>query len=129
MFILGIAVAVMAATLVVIAAFMIPAFIEVRKTAIATREFLAQTESDIKPVLKDLHETLANLRVLTEGAAAKVEDVQCFMEAVGDTGRNIRTINSVVGSVAGVLSGSSVWITGLKVASKFIMDRVAKKRG
>lgn len=129
MFVLGIAAAVVAVTLVVLAAFMIPAVIELRKAAVAMSGFIAQTESDIKPVLKDLHETLSELKVLTEGAAAKVDDVQSFMEAIGDAGKNIRTINNVVGRVADVLSGSSVWITGIKVASKFIMERVSKKRG
>jgi uncharacterized protein YoxC len=127
--IVGISAAVAAITLVVLAGFMIPAFVEIRKTAAATREFITQTETELKPALKELHETLAGLRVLTEGAADKVEDVHSFMEALGDTGRNLRTINNIVGAVAGVMASSSIWLTGAKVAGKFIVDRFSKKRG
>lgn len=123
------AVAVMAITLVVLAAFMIPAFIELRKTASAAREFLVGKESELKPIIRDLQETLADLRVLTQGAAENVEDVKVFMESMGDAGRSIQTINTVVGGVATVVGRSSLWLTGAKVAGKFILDRIIKKRG
>lgn len=125
----GISAAVAAITLLVLAGFMIPAFIEVRKTAAALREFMSQTEAELKPVLKELRETLTDLKVLTEGTADKMEDVHTFMEALGDTGRNLRTINSIAGSVAGVLARSSIWMTGAKVAGKFLLERLSKKRG
>lgn len=127
--IVGISAAVAAITLVVLAAVMIPAIMEVRKTATAMREFIAQTDTELKPVLRELRETLTDLKVLTEGAADKVEDVHCFMEALGDTGRNLRTINNVAGAVAGVLARSSIWMTGAKVAGKFILERLSQKRG
>ncbi len=123
------AVAVMAITLVVLAAFMIPAFIELRKTATAAREFLVGKESELKPIIRDLQETLADLRVLTQGAAENVDDVRVFMESMGDAGRSIQTINTVVGGVATVVGRSSLWLTGAKVAGKFILDRISKKRG
>ncbi len=127
--IIPIAVVVVAVTLVVLAAFIIPTLLEIKKTAAATREFLSCTESELRPVIKELHETLADLKVLTQGAADKVEDVQTFMEAVGDAGRNLRTINTVVGSVAGLLGSSSIWITGARVAGKLILERMTKKGG
>ncbi len=122
-------VAVMAITLVVLAAFMIPAFIELRKTAAAAREFLVGKESELRPIIRDLQETLADLRILTQGAAENVDEVKVFMESVGDAGRSIQTINTVVGGVATVIGRSSLWLTGAKVAGKFIIDRISKKRG
>lgn len=129
MLVLSIAVAVMAVTLIVLACFMIPAFMEIRRTAAATREFLACIEKDIKPVLHDMHDTLTDLKVITEEAATKAEDVKIFMEELGNAGRNIRTINAVVGGVTGFLSKSSLWMTGAKVAGKLIADTIFKKRG
>lgn len=126
---LSIAVVVMAVTLVVLACFMIPAFMEVRRTATAVREFLDCIEKDIKPVLNDMHDTLTDLKVITEEAATKAEDVKIFMEELGNAGRNIRTINTVVGGVTGFLSKSSIWMTGAKVAGKLIADKIFKKRG
>jgi uncharacterized protein YoxC len=123
------AIAVMAITFVVLAAFMIPAFIELRKTAAAAREFLVGQDSELKPVIRDLQGALADLRVLTQGVAENVDEVKVFMESVGDAGRSIQTINTVVGGVATVIGRSSLWMTGAKVAGKFVLDRIFKKRG
>jgi uncharacterized protein YoxC len=125
---IGVAVVVMAVTMVILVAFLIPVCIEIRKTATAMREFIAGTESDLKPVLYELRKTLHELKSITEGAATKTEDVKQFMEALGDTGRNLRTINNVVGAMAGVLASSSAWITGARVAGSFLLERLSKKR-
>lgn len=127
--IIGLAVVVIAVTLVVLAGFIIPVFIEVRKTAAALREFITRTETELRPVLKELHEALTDIRLLTGETAGQVEDVKLFMEAVGDTGRNLRTINSVIGAVAGAIASSSMWLSGARVAGRFILDRISKKRG
>jgi uncharacterized protein YoxC len=86
-------------------------------------------ETEVKPVLVDLHDTLGNLKVLTEEAAGRVENVKTFMEAAGDTGRSLHTINTVVKTVSGAMSKSSLWVTGAKVAGKFVLNRFFKKRG
>jgi uncharacterized protein YoxC len=127
--IISLAVVLVAVVLVVLAAFMIPAIIEVRKTAAAIREFTTYTESELKPVLQELHQTLSDLKEIADVAATGTEDVRSFVTGLGEMGRHLRTINHVVGGVAGVLAGSSAWITGARVASRFIMDRVSKKRG
>lgn len=125
---ISLAVVIVAITMVVLAAFMIPAFIEIRKTAAAIREAATRTENELVPVLHEMHKTLDELKSFAEGIATSAEDVKSFMEALGDTGRNLRTINNVVGSVAGVLASSSAWAIGAKVAGKFILDRLSKKR-
>jgi uncharacterized protein YoxC len=127
--IVGIAPVIVALTLVVLAAFLIPAVIEIRKTASAMRDFITGTDSELKPLLRDLQSTLADLKGITDQVSTRTEDVKSFMEALGDTGRNLRTINSVVGAVSGTLASSSLWLTGAKVAGKFIIDRFSKKRG
>ncbi|HEX2768795.1 MAG TPA: DUF948 domain-containing protein [Geobacteraceae bacterium] len=125
---IGLAAVVMAITLVVLAAFMIPAFIEIRKTAASLREFIACTDSELKPVLHELHLTITELKIIVEVAATKSEDVKSFMEALGDTSRNLRTINNVVGTVVGVLATSTAWAVGAKAAGRFILESISKKR-
>ena len=127
--IVSIAVMVMAVTLVVLAFAIVPAFIEIRKAAVASRETLERIESDLRPVLQELRETLTDLRLIVQETAGKSEDVAVFMEALGDTGRSIRTINGVVGSVASVLANSSLWLTGAKVAGKYAFEKFRGKRG
>jgi len=117
-----------AITLVVLAAFLIPAFIEIRKTAASLRDFITCADSELKPVLHELHQTITELKIIAEVAASKSEDMKTFMEALGDTGRNLRTINHVVGSVAGVLASSSAWVVGARAAGKLIFERLSRKR-
>lgn len=125
----SIAVVIMAVTLVVIAAAIVPAFLEIRKTVIASRETLERIEGDLRPVLHELRETLADLKLIIHDTADKREDVTTFMGALGDTGRSMKTINSVLGSVVGLAANSSVWLTGAKVAGKFVAEKFLRKRG
>jgi uncharacterized protein YoxC len=125
---ISLAVVIIAITVVVLVAFMIPAFIEIRKTAVSIREISVRSENELIPVLNELHKTLTAVKSLAEGAATKTEDVKSFLDALGDTGRNLRTINNVVGTVAGVLSSSSAWLVGAKVAGRFILERLSRKR-
>jgi uncharacterized protein YoxC len=129
MVIIGLAAVVMAITLVVLAAFIIPAIIEIRRSATALREFLDKTDDELQGALKELRETLANLKEVTGEVAGRSSDITSFMEAIGDTGRNLHTINNVVGSVTGAVGRSSLWLTGAKVAGKYVIERLSKKRG
>ena len=129
MTLIGIAAAIAAIALILLVAFIIPVLIEIRKTVVTTRETLATIETDLRPVLKELRETLADVKAITGEVTERADNIKEFMEAVGDTGRGLRTINSVIGTVAGVVSRSTLWLTGAKVAGSFIMDRITKRRG
>ncbi len=129
MVIIGLAAVVAAITLVVLAAYLIPAIIEIRRTASAMREFLVCTEGELSSALKELRETLAELKELSNDLASKSGEVTSFMEALGDTGRNLHTINNLVGIVTGLVGGSSIWMTGGKAAGKYVIERLFKKRG
>jgi uncharacterized protein YoxC len=129
MIIINIAAVVVAIAIVALVVSLIPLIKELKATAVTVREIAVRMETDIQPSIKELQDTLADLNVLTAGVAEKVEDVQCFMSAVGETGRGLKTISSVVGGAAGALSRSSLWLTGAKVAGSFMLDRFTKKRG
>ena len=129
MIIINIAAIVVAIAIVALVVSLIPLIRELKATAVTVRAIAGRMEMDIQPTIKELHETLADLNVITAGAAEKVEDIKCFMSAVGETGRGLRTIGSVVGGAAGALAKSSLWFTGAKVAGSFLLDRVTKKKG
>jgi len=129
MTIVSIAVMIMAVTFVVIAAAIVPAFLEIRKAAVASREALERIEIDLRPVLNELQATLSDINLIVHETAEKREDVAAFMGALGDTGRGLRTINGVVGSVATVLATSSIWMTGAKVAGKYAVEKFLRKKG
>lgn len=129
MMMISIAVVIVAVALVVLVAVMIPAILEIRKTAAAVRESVVRIEGELQPAIKELHQTLVEVRILTEVAAANADDVQSFMSTIGDVGRGLRTISTVVGGITDGLAKSSLWLTGAKVAGKFLMEKFAKKRG
>ena len=125
--VISISVALVALTFVILAAFAIPAFIEARKTAVVAREFLTRADMELQPTLRDLRLIIDDLKLVISDASEKTGDVKLFMDALGDTGRNLRIINTVVGAVAGTLSTSSLWITGAKAAGKLVIARFSKK--
>lgn len=127
--IIAIAAAVIAITFIVLVAFLIPALIEIRKTAVSVRTYVTDVESQMQPILKELRELTANLRIFTDAVASRSDEVKSFMVSLGDTGRNISKINVVVGEVAGLLCRSSLWLTGLKAAGQYAVGRILKKRG
>ena len=127
--VISIAAIIVAITLVVLAVFMIPTFIEARKTAIAAREFLTRTDLELQPAIQDLRAIIADLKGMAAEAAEKTEDLKLFMGALGDTGRYVRTINTIVGTVANTVSTSSLWLSGARVAGKYLYDRISKKGG
>lgn len=129
MILINIAALIVAVAVVVLVLSLLPLIRELKATAITLREVAIKVETDIQPTIKELHNALTDLNVLTAGAAEKVEDVKCFMSAIGETGRGLRTISSVVSGAAGALSKSSLWLTGAKVAGAYMLERMTKKRG
>lgn len=129
MILINIAALLVAVAVVVLVITLIPLIRELKATSIAVREFVVKVETDLHPTMQELQNSLADLNVLTAGAAENVEEVKCFMSAVGETGRGLRKISSVVSGTAEVFSRSSLWLTGARVAGSYMLDNLTKKRG
>ncbi len=129
MLIIGVATIVVALALVVLTCFAIPVLIELRRTLTELRQFTASTEEQLKPLMQELHARLDDLKSLTRDAADRVEEVRSFTEAVGETGHHVRNVNAILAAATSVISSSTMWLTGAKVAGRFIIDRFSKKRG
>jgi uncharacterized protein YoxC len=129
MILINIAALLVAVAVVVLVIALIPLIRELKATSIALRETVVRLDTDIQPTIRELQTALADLNVITTGAAEKVEDVKCFMSAVGDTGRGLHTISTVVSGAATALSNSALWLTGAKVAGSYLLEKLTKKRG
>ena len=119
--------AVTALTLIILAICLIPVLQEMKRTAVSLRNVSEQLQVELKPLIKELRETVADIQVVTSATAANAEGVNVFLEELGHAGHNIRMINRVIGIASAVVSGSSTWLTGARVAGKFITDRLIKK--
>lgn len=129
MLLLEITSAVTAVTLVVLAFCMIPVLLEMKKTAVSLRSIAETMQGDLKPLVKDLREAMADIQVVTGSAAEHVDGVNLLLEELGHAGHNIRMVNKVIGVASTVVASSSAWMTGARVAGKYIADRLIKKRG
>ena len=127
MLLLQIMSAVTAVTLVVLAIFLIPVLQELRKTAVSLRNAADSLQNEIKPLIKELRDTVADVQVVTNSAAANADGVNLLLEELGHAGQNIRMINRIIGVASQVVAGSSAWVTGARVAGKYIADRLIKK--
>jgi uncharacterized protein YoxC len=129
MLLLEITSAVTAVTIVVLAICLIPVLVELKKTAVSLRTFSDTMQVELKPLIRELRETVADIQVVASATADRVDGVNVLLEEIGQAGKNIRMINKIVGVASGLLSGSSAWVTGARVAGKYIADRLIKKRG
>jgi uncharacterized protein YoxC len=129
MLLLEITSAVTALTLVILAICLIPVLLELKKTAIAVRGFTETMQLEVKPLVKELRDTVSDIQVVTSATAANADGVNVFLEELGHAGHNIRMINKVIGIASTVVASSSTWAIGARVAGRYIADRLIKKRG
>lgn len=121
----AILVAISVAILVVV---LVPTIIEIKKTVIAVRGLTETAESEMKPILNELHGTLAEVKNLVSEASSRVDEVKCLTTALGETGNTLKAVNCVLGSAAGLLVKTPLWVVGAKAAGRLIFERFAKKR-
>jgi len=120
---------VIAAALSLLVLTLIPAIITIKRTVASVGTLSDMIQKELKPTIQELTGVLAELKTVGGGVAEHTGDVKRFMTALGETGTNLSTINRSVSTVTNVLSTTSVWATGVKVAGKYIIESYLKKRG
>lgn len=125
----GIALIIVAIAFCVLVLTLIPTILAVRRTADSVSALNDVVQQELKPTIRELAAVLAELRTISCGVAEHTDDVRSFMSALGETGANLRSINRTVGVATGVLNATSVWVTGARVAGKYVLERYLKKRG
>ena len=125
----GIAVIVIAVALCILVLILIPTLLTIKRSAASMANLADMVQNELKPTLRELTGVLAELKTVSGGIAEHTDDVKLFMSALGETGSNLRTINRSVSVVTGALNTTSAWVTGAKVAGKYMFERYLKKRG
>lgn len=129
MSIVEIAVTVIAVAFCGLALTFIPTLLAIKRSAESIGELAEMVQVELKPTLQELTGVLTELKTVGEGMAGHSGDVDRFMSALGETGVNLSTINRSVGVVTGILNTTSIWITGSRVAAKYLFERYLIKRG
>lgn len=124
-----IALIIIAVSILILVLTLVPAILTVKRTAASVGTLSDMVRQELKPTIQELTAVLAELKTVGAGVAEHTEDVTRFMTALGETGTNLSTINRSVGVVTGALSTTSAWLTGAKVAGRYMLERYLKKRG
>jgi uncharacterized protein YoxC len=125
----GIALLVIAVAFCILVLVLIPTILEAKKTIVTVGTLAETVQQELQPTLKELTAVLAELKTVGGGVAEHTDDVRCFMSALGETGNNIHVINRSVGTVVTTLNTASAWLTGAKVAGKYLVQGYLNKRG
>jgi uncharacterized protein YoxC len=125
----GIALIIIAVALCILVLVLIPTIMTFKRTVESVGTLSDMIQKELRPTIQELTGVLAELKTVGGGVAEHTDDVRRFMTALGETGTNLSTINRSVGAVTSVISTTSVWATGAKVAGKYMIDRYLKKRG
>ena len=125
----GIALIIIAVAFLILVLTLIPAITTFKRTAASVGSLSDMVQQELKPTIQELTAVLAELKTVGGGIAEHTDDLRQLMTALGETGTNLRTINRSVGLVTGVLSTTTAWATGAKVAGRYLLERYLKKRG
>jgi uncharacterized protein YoxC len=129
MSIMEIALIIIAVSILILVLSLIPTIATVKRTAASVGSLSDMIQQELKPTIQELTAVLVELKTVGGGVVEHTDDVKRFMTALGETGTNLSTINRSVSVVTGVLSATSAWATGAKVAGKYMLERYLKKRG
>ena len=124
-----IALIVIAVSVLILVLTLIPAIATFKRTTASVGSLSDMIQQELRPTIQELTAVLTELKTVGGGVVEHTDDVKRFMTALGETGTNLSTINRSVSVVTGVLTTTSTWATGAKVAGKYLLDRYLKKRG
>lgn len=121
---------IIAGAVIVLVAFLIPAVLQITRTAKAAEEFLKTTLASLTPLIAKLNETVDKTNQVAAKLDQSISDVQHLTKAVGETGAIIGDINSFIRKIQTLLLVStSSFGTGIKTALSVLAQGLIKKGG
>ncbi|RJQ49924.1 MAG: DUF948 domain-containing protein [Nitrospiraceae bacterium] len=108
---------IIAGVLIVLAAFLVPAILQITRTAKAAESFLKSTQESLNPLILKLNETADRANRVTEGVEESVSNVQHLTKAIGETATIIEDVNRTIGRAGMFFSVTSSGLgAGIKAA-------------
>lgn len=120
---------IIAVSILILVLALLPAIATFKRTTASVGSLSDMIHKELKPTIQELTAVLVEMKEVGGGFVEHSDDLNRFMTALGETGFNLSTLNRSVGVVAGVISATSAWTTGAKVAGKYLLERYLKKRG
>ena len=108
---------------------MVPALLQLRRTARQAEDFLRVVELELRPSLVELKEVIRNLNRASEQVAGGIEKVGGTLEAIQKTGQTVRYANQLIQQIVfpKLITGAVV-MTGLRVGLRTLIVRLLGRR-
>ena len=108
---------------------MIPAFVQIRRTARQAEEFLKIVQLELRPALIDMKEVIRNLNRASEQVTGGMEKVSGTLEAIQEAGQTVRSANRLIRyAVVPKLITSAAVMTGVRVGLRTLVARLIGRR-
>ncbi len=108
---------------------MVPALLQLRRTARQAEDFLRVVELELRPALIELKEVMGNLNRASDQVAVGIEKVGGTLDAIQETGRTVRYANQLVKQIVfpKLITGAAL-MTGLRVGVRTLIARLLGRR-
>ena len=108
---------------------MVPALLQLRRTARQAEDFLRVVEIELRPALVELKEVIRNLNRASDQVAGGIEKVSGTLEAIQETGQTVRYANQLIKHIVfpKLITGAAV-MTGLRVGIRTLIVRLLGRR-
>ncbi|MDO8281631.1 MAG: DUF948 domain-containing protein [Thermodesulfovibrionia bacterium] len=110
--------------------FLIPAILQIKRTARAAEDLLITTRQSIAPLLADLQQTVESVNHVVLKLDESMGNMQNLTKAIGETGSIISDINGFVRKIQMVVSFTTLgFSSGIKTALGVLTQGIIKKGG
>jgi uncharacterized protein YoxC len=108
---------------------MVPALVQLRRTARQAEDFLRVVELELRPMLIDLKEVIRNLNRASDQVTGGIEKVGGTLEAIAEAGKTVRDANQLIQHfVFPKLITGAAFMTGLRVGLRTLIVRLLGRR-
>lgn len=119
---------IIAGVFVVLLAFMIPAIIQIRKTAKSAEDFFKDTEQSLNPILTELKTSIEKINKVTDGLEDSVSNVRHLARSIGEMGAIVDELNHLVRQTGVLFSLKTASLgVGIKTALNVLAKGLIKK--
>ena len=108
---------------------MVPALVQLRRTARQAEDFLRVVEIELRPMLIDLKDVIRNLNRASDQVTGGIKKVGGTLEAIAEAGKTVRDANqSIQHIVFPKLITGAAFMTGLRVGLRTLIVRLLGRR-
>ena len=108
---------------------MVPAFVQIRRTARQAEDFLRIIELELRPSLIEMKEVILNLSRASDQVKGGIEKVGGTLEAIAEAGQTVRDANKLIHHIVfpKLITGAAL-VTGLRVGLRTLIVRLVGRR-